>query len=327
MVKRSVRFMSVENSLSFFDNELKKWVIKKSKVSKKNLFSGNFYKTKKVRLRCNPMLIRLPLFCNWISTVSLMDEHYALFLQHIFFVRHFILSFLKSCFFLVHNVNFSYNISVVNCIFYVSKLKVLNNKSISFFDFNKNLTRFLISFYFLFDSLILSKNNGVFPLFKFDIFLKLIRNVFVTFYLTTFLESKVSFFFNCRSIFLMSLIVQNFVKKITSYNVNVHFIKCSQNYFSAMSIAFLLGFFMKAQKLSFKRVLRNLLFSLKKNKNIIGLRIQYAGRFGRSMMAKTEWFKYGKVSMTTLTYKVDYGTSVVLTKQGICGIRVWLFMA
>lgn len=327
MAKRSVRFMSVENSLSFFDNELKKWVIKKSKVSKKNLFAGNFYKSKKVRLRCNPALLRLPLFQNWVTNLSLFNENYSLFLQHIFFVKQFVFSFLKSCFFLIHKATFSYNVSAINCIFYVSKLKSSNRKLVNSVDFNKSFIRFFLSFYFLFNSISFNKNNSFFRFEDFSIFIRLMRNFLINLYLTTFLQSHASFLFNSRSMSLMSLIVQNFVKTLTHYNVNVHFVKCSQNYFSALSLAFLLSLVMKTPKSSFKRAIRNTLFYLKKNKNIIGLRVQYAGRFGRSMMAKTEWFKYGRVSMTTLNSKIDYGTAFVTTKQGICGIRVWLFLA
>ena len=56
-----------------------------------------------------------------------------------------------------------------------------------------------------------------------------------------------------------------------------------------------------------------------------GVRINCAGRLGGAEIARTEWYREGRVPLHTLRADVDYGESEANTTYGICGIKVWIF--
>ncbi len=56
-----------------------------------------------------------------------------------------------------------------------------------------------------------------------------------------------------------------------------------------------------------------------------GIRINAAGRLGGAEIARTEWYREGRVPLHTLRANVDYGTAEAKTAYGICGIKVWIF--
>ena len=56
-----------------------------------------------------------------------------------------------------------------------------------------------------------------------------------------------------------------------------------------------------------------------------GIKITCAGRLGGAEIARTEWYREGRVPLHTLRANVDYAESQALTAYGICGIKVWIF--
>ncbi|MEM1046191.1 MAG: 30S ribosomal protein S3 [Pseudomonadota bacterium] len=56
-----------------------------------------------------------------------------------------------------------------------------------------------------------------------------------------------------------------------------------------------------------------------------GIRINCAGRLGGAEIARTEWYREGRVPLHTLRADIDYGTAEALTAYGICGVKVWIF--
>ncbi len=57
----------------------------------------------------------------------------------------------------------------------------------------------------------------------------------------------------------------------------------------------------------------------------LGIRINCAGRLGGAEIARTEWYREGRVPLHTLRADVDYGTATALTTYGTCGVKVWVF--
>ena len=57
----------------------------------------------------------------------------------------------------------------------------------------------------------------------------------------------------------------------------------------------------------------------------LGIRINVAGRLGGAEIARTEWYREGRVPLHTLRADIDYATSEGLTAYGIIGIKVWIF--
>ncbi len=56
-----------------------------------------------------------------------------------------------------------------------------------------------------------------------------------------------------------------------------------------------------------------------------GIRINCGGRLGGAEIARTEWYREGRVPLHTLRADVDYGTATAHTAYGTCGIKVWVF--
>ena len=56
-----------------------------------------------------------------------------------------------------------------------------------------------------------------------------------------------------------------------------------------------------------------------------GIRIQCGGRLGGAEIARTEWYREGRVPLHTLRADVDYGESTAFTTYGTCGVKVGTF--
>ncbi|MFZ5792185.1 MAG: 30S ribosomal protein S3 [Pseudomonadota bacterium] len=56
-----------------------------------------------------------------------------------------------------------------------------------------------------------------------------------------------------------------------------------------------------------------------------GIRITCAGRLGGAEIARTEWYREGRVPLHTLRADIDYGEAVAKTTYGTCGVKVWVF--
>ncbi|MBU2760693.1 30S ribosomal protein S3 [Acidithiobacillus sulfurivorans] len=57
----------------------------------------------------------------------------------------------------------------------------------------------------------------------------------------------------------------------------------------------------------------------------LGMRINCAGRLGGAEIARTEWYREGRVPLHTLRADIDYGFAEAKTTYGIIGVKVWIF--
>ncbi|TFU01045.1 30S ribosomal protein S3 [Polymorphobacter arshaanensis] len=56
-----------------------------------------------------------------------------------------------------------------------------------------------------------------------------------------------------------------------------------------------------------------------------GIKITCSGRLGGAEIARTEWYREGRVPLHTLRANVDYAEAQAHTAYGVCGIKVWIF--
>lgn len=56
-----------------------------------------------------------------------------------------------------------------------------------------------------------------------------------------------------------------------------------------------------------------------------GIRINCGGRLGGAEIARTEWYREGRVPLHTLRADVDYATTTADTTYGAIGIKVWIY--
>ncbi|MBV0913147.1 30S ribosomal protein S3 [Anianabacter salinae] len=57
----------------------------------------------------------------------------------------------------------------------------------------------------------------------------------------------------------------------------------------------------------------------------LGIRVNVAGRLGGAEIARTEWYREGRVPLHTLRADIDYALCEAKTPYGIIGIKVWIF--
>jgi len=56
-----------------------------------------------------------------------------------------------------------------------------------------------------------------------------------------------------------------------------------------------------------------------------GIRVQCGGRLGGNEIARTEWYRDGRVPLHTLRADVNYGLAEAHTTYGLIGVKVWIF--
>lgn len=56
-----------------------------------------------------------------------------------------------------------------------------------------------------------------------------------------------------------------------------------------------------------------------------GVKIQVGGRLGGAEIARSEWYREGRVPLHTLRADIDYATAEASTTYGIIGVKVWIF--
>ncbi|RKY43362.1 MAG: 30S ribosomal protein S3 [Candidatus Omnitrophota bacterium] len=56
-----------------------------------------------------------------------------------------------------------------------------------------------------------------------------------------------------------------------------------------------------------------------------GIKVECSGRLGGAEMARTEWYREGRVPLHTLRADIDYGLAEARTIYGIIGVKVWIF--
>jgi small subunit ribosomal protein S3 len=69
-----------------------------------------------------------------------------------------------------------------------------------------------------------------------------------------------------------------------------------------------------------KRVVQNAL-----RQGAQGIKVQVSGRVGGAEIARTEWYREGRVPLHTLRADIDYGAAIAKTTYGVIGIKCWIF--
>ncbi len=79
-----------------------------------------------------------------------------------------------------------------------------------------------------------------------------------------------------------------------------------------------------AGRVAFRRAMKRAVQNAQKA-GALGIRVQCSGRLGGSEMARTEWYREGRVPLHTLRSDVDYGFREARTTAGRIGVKVWLY--
>lgn len=74
--------------------------------------------------------------------------------------------------------------------------------------------------------------------------------------------------------------------------------------------------FRRAMKLAVKNSMRV---------GALGVKVMISGRLNGADIARTEWYREGRVPLHTFRAKVDYGFAEAITTYGVIGVKVWIF--
>ena len=77
------------------------------------------------------------------------------------------------------------------------------------------------------------------------------------------------------------------------------------------------------RRVSFRRAMKRAL-KMAMDLGVEGIKIRAAGRLGGAEMARTEWYKEGRIPLHTLRANIDYGFTEAATTAGLVGVKVWV---
>lgn len=78
------------------------------------------------------------------------------------------------------------------------------------------------------------------------------------------------------------------------------------------------------KRISFRRAMKKSVVSARRF-GAKGIKIRVSGRLGGAEIARSEWYREGRVPLHTLRADIDYGTAVASTTFGIIGVKVWVY--
>ncbi len=82
--------------------------------------------------------------------------------------------------------------------------------------------------------------------------------------------------------------------------------------------------FQLQKRMMFRRVMKRVINNAMRL-GAKGIKIKVSGRLGGTEIARTEWYKEGRIPLHTLRADIDYSYTKALTTYGVIGIKIWIF--
>jgi small subunit ribosomal protein S3 len=78
------------------------------------------------------------------------------------------------------------------------------------------------------------------------------------------------------------------------------------------------------KRVAFRRAMKKAMQACMKQ-GAKGIKVSCSGRLGGAEIARTEWYREGRVPLHTLRADIDYSTAEAMTTYGVIGIKVWVY--
>ncbi|MEZ5500423.1 MAG: 30S ribosomal protein S3 [Steroidobacteraceae bacterium] len=78
------------------------------------------------------------------------------------------------------------------------------------------------------------------------------------------------------------------------------------------------------KRVMFRRAMRRAVMSTMRS-GALGIKVRLSGRLNGAEIARTEWYREGRIPLHTYRADIDYGLSEAKTTYGVIGIKVWIF--
>lgn len=118
-------------------------------------------------------------------------------------------------------------------------------------------------------------------------------------------------------------VLKNELQKMTGGEIHLNIVEVRKPELDAQLVAESIAQQLE-RRVSFRRAMKRSVQSALRQ-GAEGIRINCGGRLGGAEIARTEWYREGRVPLHTLRADVDYGTSTAHTTYGACGVKVWIF--
>ena len=109
------------------------------------------------------------------------------------------------------------------------------------------------------------------------------------------------------------------VSKIVSGDVNINIVEIKKPELDSQLVADNIAQQLE-RRVAFRRAMKRAVQSAMRL-GALGIRVNCSGRLGGAEIARTEWYREGRVPLHTLRAEIDYGVSRANTTYGICGVR------
>ena len=116
--------------------------------------------------------------------------------------------------------------------------------------------------------------------------------------------------------------LKNELQKVTGSEVSLNIVEVRKAETDAALIADSIAQQLE-RRVSFRRAMKRSVQSALRL-GAEGIRINCSGRLGGAEIARTEWYREGRVPLHTLRADIDYGTATAHTTYGACGVKVWV---
>ena len=78
------------------------------------------------------------------------------------------------------------------------------------------------------------------------------------------------------------------------------------------------------KRVMFRRAMKRAVMSTMRS-GALGVKVRVSGRLNGSEIARTEWYREGRIPLHTFRADIDYGLSEARSTYGVIGVKVWIF--
>src|ERR1700723_2682933 len=78
------------------------------------------------------------------------------------------------------------------------------------------------------------------------------------------------------------------------------------------------------KRVMFRRAMKRAVMSTMRS-GALGVKVRASGRLNGAEIARTEWYREGRIPLHTFRADIDYGLAEAMTTYGVIGIKVWIF--
>ncbi|MCS7151984.1 MAG: 30S ribosomal protein S3 [Endomicrobia bacterium] len=119
--------------------------------------------------------------------------------------------------------------------------------------------------------------------------------------------------------------ISGFIRRITgSENVSVRVTEVKQPALDAQCVAEFIALALE-KNMNYRRVIKNAIARTMES-GALGIKVRVSGRLAGVEIARSEWFREGRIPSNTFRALISYGFSEAIIKKGKIGVKVWIFL-